>query len=88
MTTSDHGCIMFPLDPTWKTYWTSWNGQRVTQKRQDKYQRMLPKAYTPSGNEEEELNALLERKLIWPFLECTAAGCQRLGRANWGMHSG
>ena len=50
---------------------------------------MVIEAYTPpSGNEEEELNALLQRKLIWPFLECTAAGCQRLGRANWGMHSG
>lgn len=45
-------------------------------------------AYIPRGTEEEELNALLDRKLIWPFLECRGTStCQRLGRANWGVHS-
>ena len=44
-------------------------------------------AYTPGGDE-EELNVLLQRSSIWPFIECTTKSCQRLGKAAWGRRSG
>ena len=50
--------------------------------------REVIEAFTPmNGWDEEEWNFLLQRKYIWPLIECAEGHqCQRLGRAAWANH--
>jgi hypothetical protein len=44
-------------------------------------------AYKPGGDIVEAWNVIFQRQSFYPFIECSATSCQRLGRAAWGRNA-